>query len=232
MRAGIFSLLYLLLGTFEGGSMIICSLFFVSAPWNTDMMAGVQATTADTEAMHCKQHSKTEEGRHYELSYYSWTTYLCNVLLAWKIYILLSCLFHCYFWIFLLQCIQSNPIPSNKWLSSNLTYICQYIVYCTRIHKLCPHPIMHYIYFIYSVWNYSLHLTSTDHRQWLPRWLSANPGDVGLIPGSGRSPGEGNGYPLQYSCLENAMDRGAWQATVCGVTKSGTWLSNFHFQHH
>ena len=42
----------------------------------------------------------------------------------------------------------------------------------------------------------------------------ANAGDVGLIPGSGRSPGEGNGNPLQYSCLENPMDRGAWQTTV------------------
>ena len=39
-------------------------------------------------------------------------------------------------------------------------------------------------------------------------------GDLGLIPGSGRSPGEGDGYPLQYSCLENPMDRGAWRATV------------------
>ena len=51
---------------------------------------------------------------------------------------------------------------------------------------------------------------------------SCNAGDLGLIPGLGRCPKEGNGYPLQYSCLENAMDRGAWQATVCGVTKSGT----------
>ena len=42
----------------------------------------------------------------------------------------------------------------------------------------------------------------------------ANVGDVGLIPGLGRSPGEGNGNPLQYSCLENPMNRGAWQATV------------------
>ena len=50
--------------------------------------------------------------------------------------------------------------------------------------------------------------------------LPANAGDPGLIPGSGRSPGEGNGYPLQYSCLENSMDRGAWRATVHGVTKS------------
>ena len=44
--------------------------------------------------------------------------------------------------------------------------------------------------------------------------------DVGSIPGSGRSPGEGNGNPLQYSCLENPMDRGAWQATVHAVAKS------------
>ena len=50
--------------------------------------------------------------------------------------------------------------------------------------------------------------------------LAFNAGDQGSIPGSGRLPGEGNGYPLQYSCLENSMDRGAWQATVHGVTKS------------
>jgi len=47
-------------------------------------------------------------------------------------------------------------------------------------------------------------------------------GDKSSIPGSGRCPGEGNGHPLQYSCLENPMDRGAWWATVHGVTKSGT----------
>ena len=51
-----------------------------------------------------------------------------------------------------------------------------------------------------------------------------------LIPGSGRSPGEWNGNPLQYSCLENSMNRGAWWATVQGVTKSQTPLSDFHFQ--
>ena len=54
-------------------------------------------------------------------------------------------------------------------------------------------------------------------------------GDLGSIPGSGRSPGEGNGNPLQYSCLENPMDGGAWQATAHGVTKSRTGLSNFTF---
>ena len=56
-----------------------------------------------------------------------------------------------------------------------------------------------------------------------------NAGDPGSIPGSGRSPGEGNGNPLQYYCLENPMDRGAWQATVHGVAKSQTGLSNFTF---
>ena len=50
--------------------------------------------------------------------------------------------------------------------------------------------------------------------------------DAGLIPESGRSPEVGNGNPLQYSCLEKSMDRGAWWATVLGVAKSQTWLSN------
>ena len=52
--------------------------------------------------------------------------------------------------------------------------------------------------------------------------LPANAEDTGSIPGPGRSPGEGNGNPLQYSCLENPMDRGAWWDTVHGVTKSWT----------
>ena len=52
--------------------------------------------------------------------------------------------------------------------------------------------------------------------------LPARAGDTGSIPGSGRSPGEGNGYPFQYSYLENPMDRGAWQAIVHGVTESKT----------
>ena len=61
----------------------------------------------------------------------------------------------------------------------------------------------------------------------LPWWLSGkeyafNAGDVGWIPGSGRSPGGGNGSPLQHSCLENPMNRGAWRATVHGVTESDT----------
>ena len=53
-------------------------------------------------------------------------------------------------------------------------------------------------------------------------------GDVGSIPGSERFPGEGNGYPLQYSCLENPKHRGVWWATVHWVAKSCTQLSNYH----
>jgi len=55
---------------------------------------------------------------------------------------------------------------------------------------------------------------------------TCNTRDPGSISGSGRSPGEGNGYPLQYYCLENSMDRGIWWVTVHGVTKSYTQLSN------
>ena len=59
--------------------------------------------------------------------------------------------------------------------------------------------------------------------------FACNAGDLGLIPGLGRFPGEGNVNPLQYSCLENPMDGGAWRATIHGVTKSGTRLSDFTF---
>ena len=71
--------------------------------------------------------------------------------------------------------------------------------------------------------------------QGLPWWLSSkesvcNAGDRDSIPGSGRSPGGGHGNPLQYSCLENSIDRGAWWATVHGVTKSQTWLKQLSRQ--
>ena len=73
----------------------------------------------------------------------------------------------------------------------------------------------------------------------LPRGLSGkeftcNAGDTGLIPASGRFPGGGHGYPLQYSCLDNPIDRGAWQATVHRVAKSQTqlkWLSTHACMH-
>ena len=73
----------------------------------------------------------------------------------------------------------------------------------------------------------SIHTHTHTHR--LPWWLSDKEsacklGDIGLIPGSGRSPGEENDNPLQYSCLENPVDWEAWWATVHGVSKSRTQL--------
>ena len=56
--------------------------------------------------------------------------------------------------------------------------------------------------------------------------FACNVGDLGLIPGLGRSPGEGNGTPVQYSCCDDLMDRGAWRAAVHGVAKSRTRLSD------
>ena len=80
-------------------------------------------------------------------------------------------------------------------------------------------------------------------KQWAP-WVgtvfpggsdgkesACSAGDLGLIPGSGRCPGEGNGYPLQYSCLENPTDRGAWWAAVRGLQRVGhDWVTHIHTQ--
>ena len=63
----------------------------------------------------------------------------------------------------------------------------------------------------------------------LSKESACNAGDLDSIPGLGRSPGEGNCYPLQYSGLENSMDGGTWHTTVHGATKSRTQLSHFHF---
>ena len=82
---------------------------------------------------------------------------------------------------------------------------------------------------------YQTHFTDEnvkEHRIWgfpdssVDKESTCNAGDLGLIPGSERSAGKGIGYPLQYSCLENSMDRGAWQAIVHAVAKSQIQLSN------
>ena len=74
---------------------------------------------------------------------------------------------------------------------------------------------------MYGLSSVVLSYTVIDNKWGFPGG-SDDKGDLDLIPGSGRSVGEGNGYPLQYSSLENSMDRGAWGATVHGVTKSQT----------
>ena len=68
--------------------------------------------------------------------------------------------------------------------------------------------------------------------EWVAIAFSSNAGNPVSIPGLGRSHGEGNGIPLQYSCLGNPINRGAWRATVHGVTKSQTRLSDFTFTFH
>ena len=81
--------------------------------------------------------------------------------------------------------------------------------------------------------SFSLWVAYCTVNYWLPRWLNGKEstcsaeavGNLGLIPGLGRSPGGGNGNSVQYSCWDNPMDRGTWQATLHGVTKSQTQLS-------
>ena len=111
------------------------------------------------------------------------------------------------------------------------------VLYIIYIHTHIKYIL--YIAFIlcitYELYSLSLYIYIYTH------WCVGFPGgsdgkefaynveDMGLIPGLRRSPGEGNGYPLQYSCLENSMDSRAWQATVQGIAKSWTHLSDFHF---
>ena len=91
----------------------------------------------------------------------------------------------------------------------------------------CPETILLGYLALPFLWAVHPGFNSTDTCSRLPRGLSGKEsafqaGDMGSIPGSGRSPGEGNSNPLQYSCLGNPMDRGAWWPTVQGVAKSRT----------
>ena len=83
----------------------------------------------------------------------------------------------------------------------------------------------------FSKINILFHFAGMGGVGWFPvcsdgKKSACNSGDLDSIPGSGRFPEEGNGYPLQYSCLKNPMDRGAWQTTAHGVIKSWTWLND------
>ena len=81
------------------------------------------------------------------------------------------------------------------------------------------------------LWDHVTYLITTKATIGASLWLGGkeltSAGDMGLIPGWGKSPGEGNGNPFQHSCLENSMDGGDWQATVHGIAKSWTPLSDF-----
>ena len=125
------------------------------------------------------------------------------------------------------------------WRSQWLSYFCHFVKVLqlkvfnmSKGHILEPHQ---YI----CIWAYPSQPPVLSSTQTTTSWIglpcssngkesACNAGGPGLIPGSGRSSGEGNGSPLQYSCLENPMDRVAWRATVHKFTKSWTRLSNFH----
>ena len=106
---------------------------------------------------------------------------------------------------------------------------------------LLPLPMSLELHLLVLQTSVMLHLrTSVSGPSCLPagsevKASACSAGDLGLIPESGRSPGEGNGNPLQYSCLENPMEGGAWWATAHGVAKSRTRLSGFpslHLNHY
>ena len=114
----------------------------------------------------------------------------------------------CSFHIFLLKS-QGNP-SKQAFLSKDIE-VCRDNVFC--------------------MWSFSWDVAGTFRssiwEQYIPQYLRVNAGvsgDVGLIPGSGRSPGVGNGNSLQYSCLENPRDGGTWWAAIYGVTQSRTQL--------
>ena len=139
-----------------------------------------------------------------------WYSYICSLCL---------CLYSCF---------ANNIIYTISPLDSTCTCQCMIFVFLSD--------------WLHSLWHSlgpSTHLQMTLFHSFL--WLSNFPGgsdckvsaysagNPASIPGLGRSPGEGNGNPLQYSCLENPMDGGIWWATDHGVAKSQTWLNDFTF---
>ena len=109
---------------------------------------------------------------------------------------------------------QADSLPTEQWGKLKPIFVIQY-------------QISHVIYWIMS-WKWGFPGGSAVKT---PPANAGDVGDPGSTPWSGRFLGEGNGYPLQYSYLENPMDRRAWRATVHGVTKSWTWLSNWVCTH-
>ena len=107
----------------------------------------------------------------------------------------------------------------------------RYLSCLCKPYGLCWTPAFH---LILEFW-YMLHRWWASQVVLVVKNPPASTGDIkdaGLIPGLERSPGAGNGYPLQYSCLENSVDRGAWWAIVRGVTNSRTWLKQLHTHTH
>ena len=121
-----------------------------------------------------------------------------------------------------------NPFPQLDCISFHRNYHYEFSLFCVGLSNCCQYmfPTVSNI----CCWNLSC---LRHHCNNIGGTVVKNPpvntgdaGVLGLIPGSGRSPGGENGNPLQYSCLDNPMDRGAWWATVCSVAKNWTQLSD------
>ena len=138
------------------------------------------------------------------------TTAACPIWLHWKP--LQSC------WI------ATFPIEHSLWRAdcSSYSVVIYLFKYSCKIHMhICHHLLGWFLPAWFSV---ALHGDLAFPGRSDGKESAYNAGDIGLIPGSGRSSGEGNTYLLQYSCLENSVNRGAWRATVHGIMKSQIWL--------
>ena len=115
--------------------------------------------------------------------------------------------------------LTGKPEPSNIIKSAFIWLNVQWRLKIFILKEKCRKSIL----FFFKL-GYSCFPGGSDSKE-----SACNAGDLDSIPGLGRSPGEGNGYPLQYSYMDNPMDRGTWHAAVHGVTKSQTRLSDQHF---
>ena len=129
----------------------------------------------------------------------------------------------CFFYISQVSILSGHPMkpPAHISLSESASWeLCSSDAYKWKTHTyIYIHIPRTYIHLFIYMYIYSRVASLVVQRV---KKLPVNAGDPGSIPGSGRSPRKGNGNPFQYSCLENPMDRGAWQAIVHGVTKSPT----------
>ena len=132
----------------------------------------------------------------------------------------------------ILQCLPIPLVVKDKLFTMIFRTLNELNTHCLS-DAICYHPLPTLLHLRWTPWHLSA--CQACHQDFpggsVVKNPPANTGDMGLIPGSGRSPGEGNGNPLQYLCLESPMDGGAWQATVHGVAKSRTQLSAFHFSY-
>ena len=141
-----------------------------------------------------------------------------TVFRRWNLLIMSSC----WAWFLVLRCSVCHDFQHGFYFSEHECANVKKKKSCTKIDNV-------YFSLLYS-WNLGEHLVCNVLPWWLRQWrILLQCGYQCSIPELGRSPGEGSGYQLQESGLENSMERGAWPATVHGVSRSRTWLRSFHF---